>query len=370
MAFAVNDEDLNGDCFILGTEGEPEEDVELNHVIYNIDTPAATDNQAGTHIAYTAGEAGRFIKMNTYYLYDRGVVFKDALYMAYLRFLATRNGLISPEFTTNVWNVRYNDAVRLSQQASDNFVLHYTPGDNAAHQNAQAFTDAWNAAANVINKATARKVFSDIVCCIAYIFRVRGHHYRADFEGKYKALWSRCLHVEADLETTWQNLATTALHAIMPRILDDFWQASVVGSSCAGALIKRFDSAPAGAAGILALKKGIDDIGMIFPQIIDRVPDSKLAFDNIYAQVSGTRWGASINSRYYGAQRIQYNESDVGALASVVLGVYEQLAPGADLRDSMALQRLAKIAPATGGAIGQAAVRTTRSDRMLLIAPE
>lgn len=370
MAFASDNDDLNGDCFILGTEGEPEEDIELNHVIFSVGIPSATDATVLVPVAFTNIQADGFIKDNTYHLYSNGVAFNDALYLAYLRFLAVRMGAISPEFAVNIHNVRYNDAVRLNGVNSANFRGQYTVGHANIAPNEAAFRAAWAAGGATLNKVVTRKVFTDIVCAIAYMFRVRGHHFRNDFDAKYKTLWTRCLHADADLGSSWQNIATTGLHAIMPDILDSFWTHSVQNSYCAGALTKRFDSAPAGAAGILALKKGLDDVSMIFPIILDRVPDSKTAFDQIYTAVTANRWGASINARYYGVNRVNYNETDIGALASVVMGVYDQLAPNADLKDSMALQRLARIAPATGGAIGQAALRTTRSERMTLLPPE
>jgi len=365
--FDIDNEDLNGDCFVIGTEGEPEEDIALNHVYFPDGSPAANDGTACQAVNYTAAQALAFIKVNTYHLFNSGVAFTDALYLSYLRFLAARSGLISPEFTVNVWYVKYNDARRLTADETARYNAGFTHGNEAQFANEPQFTQAWQASSNAIDKAKARRMFSDIVCCIAYMFRVRGHHYRPDLDTRYKTLWIRCLHVEADLQSSWQNIATTGLHAVMPAVLDQYWQQSVQNSSCAGTLIKRYDSAPAGAAGIMALKKGLDDVNMIFPNVVDRVPQSKQSFDTIYNQVSNSRWGASINARFYGANRIQFNEADVGALASVVLGIYEQLAPNAELRDSLALQRLAKIAPATGGAIGQAALRTTRSDHMLLL---
>jgi hypothetical protein len=370
MAFAADNEDRNGDCFILGTEGEPEEDIAQNHVIFCDGMPAATDATVGNAIRYTAAQVTNFVKDNTYYLYNSGIAFADALNLSYIRFLAARNGLISPEFTGNIHHVRFNDAERLPGAATVTFRNLYTNGAAGVAANEPAFTAAWNAGAAAIDKARVRRVFTDIVCCVAYMFRVRAHHYRADFDGKYKALWTRCLHADGDLPVSWQLVSTVGIHAIFPIVLDNFWRNCAANSQCAGALIKRIDSAPAGAAGILALKKGLDDITMIFPTIVERVPESKAAFDGIYQQVSADRWGASINSRYYGVNRVHYNESDIGALASVVVGVYEQLAPNADLKDSMSLQRLAKIAPATGGAIGQAALRTTRSERMTLLPAE
>jgi hypothetical protein len=189
----------------------------------------------------------------------------------------------------------------------------------------------------------------------------------ADFEDRYSTLWSRCLYKPEDLPLEWQFVATDALHAIMPDVLDIFWRSAADNARCAGTLIKRIDSAPAGAAGVVALERGLSDVVMLFPAITEKVPEAYEEFKSVVAQTKSSRWACSVNARFYGVSRARVDEAKIGALASVVLGVYEHLAPASKLRDSMALQRLAQIAPVTGGAIGIAAGRAARDDRLNLI---
>jgi hypothetical protein len=362
-----DDNDRNGECFVIGSEGEPEIALEINKVIFAQNMPAADDAHVRNHVDFTRQEILLFVKMNTYHLFDNGLPFNDALTCAYIRFLAVRAGLISPDFTNANFHVRINDATRLNNVQTTEFTNRYTNGAAGVAANEPAFTTAWGNSAGIINKVHIRRMFTDLVCCVAYMFRVRGHHYRAEFAARYASLWQRCLHTATDVPTSWQNIATVATHAIFPMILDDFWVENALHSACAGTLIKRLDSAPAGVAGISALRRGIDDICMLFPRITDRVPKAKEEFEKVYADVTANRWAGSINARYYGVQRANFNEASFGALASVVVGVYTKLADGAPLLDSPALQRLASIAPATGGAIGTAAATTAKSDRFMLV---
>lgn len=369
MAIVFDNADINGDCFILGSEGEPEIQLATNTVYFPPGFPVANDGTIGAHQNPTVAQIGDFIKVNTYHLFHSGMPFNDALTCAYIRYLCAREGIVSPAFTNVAHHVNLNDAVLMTANQQTAFNNGLTAGHNAVFPDEAQFNAAWGASANAINKAAIRSVFTDIVCCVAYMFRVRGHHYRAEFAARYASLWARCLHAPTDLPTNWQNLATSATHAIMPDVLDDFWRRAVQNSRCAGTLIKRFDSAPAGVAGIAALKRGLDDIQMIFPGVADRVPDARDEFNQVYQQVIGNRWAGSINCRFYGVNRLNVNEAAFGALASVVVGIYDKLANDSPLLDSPALKRLASIAPATGGAIGAAAAATTKSEAFLLFAP-
>jgi len=369
MALVFDNNDINGDCFILGSEGEPEILLATNTVFFPPGVPTANDATVGAHQAFTHQQISDFVKINTYRLFNSGMAFNDALTCAYIRYLCAREGIISPNFTLAAHHVSINDAVSVSNANWTAFGTGLTHGANGQFADEVQFNAAWGAAANAINRGEIRSVFTDIVCCVAYMFRVRGHHYRAEFAARYASLWARCLHTPADLPTSWQNLATSATHAIMPDVLDAFWQRAVATSRCAGTLIKRFDSAPAGVAGISALKRGLDDIQMIFPGVADRVPDARDEFNDVYQRVTASRWAGSINCRFYGVNRIAVNEASFGALASVVVGIYDKLANDSPLLDSPALKRLASIAPATGGAIGAAAAATTKSEAFLLFAP-
>lgn len=357
--FGFDNEDLNGECFILGADGEAEVFENTNIVYFPHGIPTASDATAGEPLTWTNSDINLFVYVNAVRLKaaERDAVISARV--AYARALAGKAGLISPDFTTASHNVRYNHAVRLSEAQT----VEARTALDAASDDRTAFVNAL--AADVRTKL--RKYFSDMVCCVAYIFRVRGHHYRDDFQDRYTTLWSRCLHRETDLVLKWVNIATDAFHAIMPDVLDNYWLRCTETAKCAGTLIKRYDSAPAGCAGVVALKRGLDDITMLFPGVVNHVPAAHVAFNDMYEKVQANRWAGSVNCRFYGAHRVRINEGEIGALASVVMGIYDHLAPDSKLRESPALKRLAETAPATGGAIGLAARRATQDERLSLI---
>jgi hypothetical protein len=359
VLFGGDDDDLNGECFIVGAEGEVEEMVDKNVVIFPPGCPSVGPTDIGAALTFTADQMGDFLVANTAHSIQAGRSAADAAKIAYVRFLAARNGLISPDLAPAAHNVRYNHAQRVAEPVM--VELRADVIGNAAHE------AAIRAAITGDFKRLARRSFTDIVCCVAYIFRVRGHHYRDDILDRYVSLWSRCLKRDAELPASWELLATDALHAIMPDVLDNFWAEAAAGAHCAGALIKRLDSAPAGVAGVMALKRGLSDVMMLFPGVADKVPDSYRYFTDVAGKVEASRWGGSINCRFYGVSRIRVDEGRIGALASVVMGIYDQLATDSKLRESPALKRLAEAAPATGGAIGQAARRTIAHPRMNLL---
>jgi hypothetical protein len=355
----IND-DLNGECFIAGAEGEPEVLIRNNLIRFPSNSPAASENQKYGLIAFTSEQMNAFLLINTLFAIVSGRTHEQAAKVAYIRFLAARNGLVSPNFSTAINNVRYNHAV--FDKADVSAII-----SNDTEQ-AQTAVKAINETLSSEFRKNTRKCFTNLVCCVAYIFRVRGHHYMDDFQERYQSLWARCLYKPDELPVEWELVATDALHAIMPAMLDEFWGICVNEARCAGTLIKRYDSAPAGAAGVVALDRGLSDVIMLFPGIVEKVPEAHAEFRSVLGSVSNNRWGGSINARFYGAARIRVDEAKIGALASVVMGIYEHLAPNSKLRDSMALKRLAEIAPATGGAIGIAARRAAQDERMNLIA--
>lgn len=359
VVLALSQEDLNGECFVVGAEGESEELISKNVVYFPPDFPAAAQAAAGTPQTITDAQANSFIAVNAAHSIVSGRSVQDSAKIAYIRFLAARHGLMSPEFTKAANNVRYNHSERISAEGLATLLQNGLD----TNEKRTSLRDVLSAEA----KKNMRKRFSDIVCCVAYIFRVRGHHYRDDINERYVSLWARCLHKDSELPASWEVLATDALHAIMPGHLDRYWETCVATARCAGALSKRFDSAPAGVAGVLALERGLDDVRMLFPGVVNKVPGAYDEFVRIVDLLKASRWGGSINCRFYGVERIRVNEGKIGALASVVLGVYEQLAPDSRLKESPALKRLAETAPATGGAIGLAARRAVQDDRMTLL---
>lgn len=333
----LSDEFLNGECFVAGEIGEIEEVRNYREVIFADDTPAA--RAPGDRVEFNSDQAERFIKIN----YARITSIKttlppaDAAKICFLRFLAVRVGLISPEFATDAFHVKYNEAVRL----------------NAANTVA-AVTAATTNVRELLSEDTRRslqKNFSNIVCCIAYMFRVRGHHYIPDMKTKYQDLWTRCQKSGDNPGIDWELVAHDSLHAIMPIVLDNYWVNCSESGKIAGALVKRIDSAPAGVAAIRAVYAGAEDLRMAIPGIYNKFKAHFDELDGLVKDLRSNRWSGSINRRYYGpsAVAVNFNEQRFGAIASVIVHCLQAFAPGSPLLQSKALQRISNNAPITGG---------------------
>jgi hypothetical protein len=358
---ALADEDLNGQLYVPGAEGEREEIVEINLIPYGHALPAAADGAHGQAVPFTVAQANRFIALQINHCRIIGLPPANAGRIAYLRFLSARAGLISPNFALNRYNVRYNDSVRLTE-AQTNLAI-----ATIMHADQDVYRVAALAVLNVANRTNLRKWFSDLVCIVAFVFRVRGHHYLPILNDLYDRVWTKCLHDPALLGLTWELIAGASLHAIMPLVLDEFWHIAKDNAQCAGALIKRWDSAPAGVAAPLVVKKGVDDIKMVFPGVENRVKDDLEYVNQCVEYIKNHRWEGSVNARYYGVGRYHVDEGRMCAIGAVVLGIYNELAPGSDLRASPALQRLAGNAPVVSGAMGRAAGRAVADTKLSLI---
>jgi hypothetical protein len=204
-----------------------------------------------------------------------------------------------------------------------------------------------------------------MVCAVAYMFRVRGHHYLQEMETKYVNLWKKCLKGEDNPGLSWEVIAHDALHAIIPSVLDEFWQRCVAQGHVAGALIKRFDSAPAGVAAVRAVFAGSQDLQMAVPGIRERFADHFNDLDTIMATLRANRWAGSINRRYYNAVAVEFDEQKFGAIASVVYHALEAFAANSPLLKSNALIRVANNAPITGGLVSRS-IATAASDPALV----
>jgi hypothetical protein len=172
-------------------------------------------------------------------------------------------------------------------------------------------------------------------------------------EAKYVGLWKKCLKSEDNPGLTWKVIAHDALHAIFPVVLDNYWQKVVTDGMVAGALAKRFDSAPAGVAAIRAVYTGSQDLCMAIPGMRDRFKSHFDKLDEMIDNMRVNRWAGSINRRYYGAGRLDFDEHEFGAIASVVYHALNTFAADSPLLKSNALKRVKDNAPITGGIMGR-----------------
>jgi hypothetical protein len=344
--------DYNGECFIVGTEGELEQTMQVTNVIIPDGLNYRNDN------AYTAAELDLFFRVNLHHLNalpgDPELTHQNMARICYLRMLILRTGAYMFHQAPGVHHCRYTDFVQLTNLET---VAHVMPAWFAAERDA-ILNVAWRN--SVIPKLT------NMVCCVAYMFRVRAHHYLEEFQARYNSLWRKCLYNEDNPGLDWKFISRHVLHAVFPDTLDIFWAAASENSRCAGTLRKRFNCAPAGVAGVAALRKGIDDLFMVFPLIKTRNAEAVAHLEAIEEQVRNHRWAGSVNRRYYNAPEIIVDEARLASLAAAVLGACEAFADNSPLKGSQALQRLASNARITQGVIERILEKASGADTMVL----
>jgi len=352
----LDNEDLNGDCYVSGELGETEELRTDRTVIFPFGKNGASVPFEEVH--FTADEATIFLNLNFYYLmhhFAKGTEEQNAR-ASYLRFLAARQGIVSNRFDTKVFNVRYNEAVIEASNTEKYDWFDANPNAaGGAHPKLRAGLTA------EIRKKF-RSNFTNIVCCIAYMFRVRGHHFVGDMEDKYKDLWRKCLREEDDPGLKWEYIAHNALHAIMPLVLDGFWLNAVNNSNVAGALMKRYDSAPAGVAGVRALQAGMQDIATVVPGYKALNKGLYDDIDRLVTYLKNNRWAGSINRRFYGAGDLAFDEQKYSAVAATLLAALNQFAPTSPLKNSAALKRMSTGAPISGAFTARLITAAANSD--------
>jgi len=335
--------DLNGDHYLGLQEGEVLVSTRPNTVYF-------PDGMKVAHTKFdkpeiTQDEADLFIAINFAMLKaekrNGADMFTDhqAAIIAYHRLVAVKEGLISPDFVAANFNVNYTETFRLDKAATDKFAL---PDKNKI-----------SAVLTPLIQKEIATTFTDRVCLVAFVFRARGHHYTADYEDLYDRIWKKCRYDPLKLHISFQHLATNALHAIFPSILDDFWSDSVTSMHANGALAKRIDVAPAGSAGPYVLRQGIEDLAMIAPGIRTRLRDAVAYLDRVLVELAKHRFAGSVNAKYYGTAKVKFDEKQLSAIAATIVSAIDGLTEDAPIGKSPALRRIASNAPITGAVLAR-----------------
>lgn len=336
--------DLNGDHYLGLQEGEILVNTPANTYIFPTNFPSAVNPL--TDVVMSQAEADLFVQVNDGYLRAMQVngvarfTPLQASIIAYHRLLAVKHGLVSPQFLPQNFFVDYTEAF-----IADNAFIAAFPLDTinviSARLTAQIQLDI-------------SKTFVDRVALVAFVFRARGHHYMSQYEELYNRVWGKCRYQNEVLHISFQHMATVALHAIFPNILDNFWINEVNAMHVNGSLAKRVDVAPAGSAGPYVLKQGVEDLAMIAPGIRDRLQEALHYLDEILTKLAQHRFAGSVNARYYGANKVPFDEKRLSSIAATVLAAINNLTDDAPLGKSPALQRIANNAPITGSVLGRA----------------
>jgi len=377
-------EDFNGDTFLTGSAGEREERLNNRLVAVPTGIPFYRGEVFDTTDQLHQDYLDLFFRLNYWFMVQQHVAAPAPVAgvqavrapdpvlaarlrrIAYVRTMSARMGHYHYEGTPAGHHARYSEFERMTFPRLQAFAR------DVFADNTIAITDLATARAGIEQVPHAaddvawhnayRSKHLNVVCMIAYFFRVRGHHWIQEMDDRYKAVWRKCLYDEDTPGVDWQYLAHDALHAIFPDDLDDIWVDAADDDACAGALIKRLNSAPAGIAIVPALNAGVSDLRLLVPKAFDFVPDAMTHLRDLNNRIATHRFAGSVNRRLYDAPDIVPDETALAALASIIRAGLDSWAASSPLLKSAALKRVANNAPMTGGMIGKMVNTAVRSD--------
>jgi hypothetical protein len=353
-------ETLNGDCFLGTQEGEDIMTNDFNAVW--IPEGMVLAKEPMLRVPITVVEMDAILSLNATALKIAGKSAEVASRVAWLRLLAVKNGLVSNQFAGGEYFV---DNAGVYQTTVANRIPGYT---NDHFMNAAAVKGHLTA----VLRQNLTQHFTDIVCCVAFVFRARGHHWTADLNALYQRVETGMRWQLSQVGLNWQDVALFGLHAIIPVVLDNFWVHSANRGIVNGALVKRLNCAPAGSAAPHVLEAGIKDLSMIAPGVQHTLAADLAEVKAAKDLMAAHRFNGSVNARYYGAVRRVFDEEKIGAIAAVIYHAILTLADESPLARSPALVRIANRAPITGAVMATAVRRIAdrpETVNVLMIAP-
>jgi hypothetical protein len=273
------------------------------------------------------------------------ILLNEAATYAWVRFLCLKYGLISALWTVEELNCDYNQCTVLVDTPSDAFFA--DDDDVFARDQYDNFTGVLTA----VPYADINAIFTNIVCCVAFMFRARGHHFKENYLPRYASLWEKLNSSQRLQGLSWERMSTVALHAIPPIVLDRYWRHCATNVLCEGPLRLRINCASAGTAAFVTAMVGLRDLKVTLPGAVKLMEEEAAYIEETIDHLNAHRWDYSINARFYGANTNRLDESKVGAVAAVIKGVLSAIDEEDDLLKSQALIRIAKLAPITGGVL-------------------
>ena len=358
--------DINGDFYVAGQQGEIEEDLAYRHVVIprkhvDVFRLGIKPNKNDVNVQEACRDT---IKANYWYVLAHPKAnnprhsFLKAARIAYLRVLGLLLGVGDSQDQPAAHNCRYNDVKIIDTNATVAIDTDNVPITD----------DVPNWAADAVWRIGVRRKVTDILGNIGFNMRTRGHHGLDDMVDRYERVWHKCLYDEDNPGLEWLELAHDVYHFLYPDVLDGFWVDACTNERCAGALIKRVNSFAAGTAAVGAVATGLEDLTIVFPKMRDLLDPAYAEIERCMTVIGGTggRWAGSINRRYYGAGELVPNERVMASAAAVTLAALAAMQSDAPLRNSDALKRVGRNAPITGHIIQQIITKATQHDRMVL----
>lgn len=379
----VTIKDLNGNHYLGQMEGEDLVATDANMYFFPSGMKVAGDplqNVDNDLKSFHSFMSGNFAYLKS--VKDTSEVLKplndDHLkQICYLRFMTVKHGLVSPLFKPENFHVNYSECFPLNLEEMSRMTA---PDANISEEdirNSQAIMKQMSKQDISMLKTKQSeynkyaRIFTDLVCLLAYVFRARAHHYTPALQEVYERVWKKCrIEVAGDI-LPFNVIMTCAFHAIYPLVLDNFWIQSSENGRVNGALIKRINCAPSGSAGPYVLEQGLMDMELIAPGIRSVMKEATKKLDDVLIELRKHRFNGSVNARYYGAKRMAIDEKSLGAIAATIYAALSKLTENAPLAKSPALKRISDNAPITGNVfantIQSIARRPETVNKLLLI---
>lgn len=316
---------------------------------------------------FTKRETGAILILNAYTIHvaDPAITHDQAVALAYYRYLAIKYRLVSNNYSIADYHVEYNQCM-VSNVVAETVDNMYADNNVAIPQAEKiAISLSITNVLTAVNRKAINRMFVNMVCLLAYIFRIRGHHYKADFAPKIEKMWDKTPHAGKEKFASFQHIFTYGLHAIFPSILDQFWLSACDGGWCDDIFIIRRSVYAAGTSVFAIVRQGITDLKLVLPKLNKLLADNIHYIDETCNRLDQNRWDHSINARYYGANTDRLNETPIGIVASLIKSCVEALVSDNPLLSSKALTRAANLAPLSGAAYGNAVKLFIKTERFL-----
>lgn len=342
---------LNGFAYRDLGVGESFINVATNTCWFPHGVQGIADGQMFEDAGFDRAQMGRILGENYINLRAAGVDPVVAIKVAYIRSQIAQTGLISNRWVPATYNVNYLDCNTGANRVDF----------NADVTNAGGFNYAVNCDANFRN--SVKDNLLNVICCLAYVFRTRAHHFTPDILPTYQKMYPKMDFNPAEWGLTIDQINVMALHCIPPNVLDHVWTYCVQNSHCSGTLVKRYNSPAAGTAAFFAARNSIHDLKNVVPSLIELHKDAVDSCEAICREYERNRWTGSINHKYYGVDRRVIDESVLGGLAALTISILTAFDPTAPMLQSPSLKRVSSNAPITTAVIGTALKTIVKSEK-------
>jgi hypothetical protein len=318
-------------------------------------------------VTLSDSQMDRFLQANYHHLLNCGKSEVVAKTCSILRLCAVTAGAVGHDWKLSApgRQLYYNEVEVLS--ASDEMLLSTIPDTKtplATTTTSSSSTSSTSSASSVSRIPRAKLVYTsddlkrikayypDLICSVAHAFRGRGHHWLSGMDSIYNASWKACQRSDIPLPITWEEIATTGLHAVFPDVLDVCWAAHCVKNECSGGIKVRFISVASGTASLSNMAKNARDLlssGLALTQEVRQQIKYVLTREQ---QIVLNRWDGSINYPLYGAKPVDFDETLCGALAASALSIITKFKPDSKMLNAKSVQRIANSSPITSAVIG------------------